>query len=109
MGICLVTVLSFLLVAATHGILGGVGELSTMGLNLLACIWGEAGTAMLCMGWILFAGAGVGRRTRKTCYPIPDEVERRIRGSQSLEGMSNIAGPTGSRNLGSYCVRCLVW
>merc|ERR1711972_247690 len=45
------------------------------------------------------------KRAPSTCYPVPQEIARRLRSSESLRGMANGQGPNGR----SYCVRCLVW
>lgn len=122
LGVCVVSGLSAVLVAITHGV--SVSRLSeaspeddmTQTKTVLALIWAEAITAVLATLFILFAGAGVIKRSPDTCYPMPPEVEERLRSrgmsgsSGTTEGMDNIRGYSqrGMPN-GSYCVRCLVW
>lgn len=65
--------------------------------------------ALISLLFLLFGGAGEIRRSNATCYPIPDEVVKRLRRSESMKGLKNFTGPEGSATLGSYCVRCLVW
>lgn len=117
LGVCIVSGLSAALVAVTHGV--SVSRLSeaspeddmTLTKTLLALIWAEAVTAALATLFILFAGAGVIKRSPGTCYPMPSEVEERLLCSGgTTEGMDNIKGYS-QRGMphGSYCVRCLVW
>ena len=61
------------------------------------------------------------RRTPTTCFPLPDELVRRMRIAAAdqdratvtsamraaASGMGNIKDPAGER--GVYCVRCFVW
>lgn len=115
LGICIVTVLSALLVGVTNGIAvqgsEARGGFFNGGLQaaMLCLVWAEAALAILCMLYLLFGNAGVIKRSMKTCYPIPAEVEIRLREGRSLEGLKNVVGPQGSETLGTYCVRCLVW
>mmetsp|Transcript_11744 Transcript_11744/g.21370 ORF Transcript_11744/g.21370 Transcript_11744/m.21370 type:complete len:260 (-) Transcript_11744:55-834(-) len=70
-------------------------------------VW--ATIACLCTAHILFWNPNEIRRSPKTCYPIPEEVVRRLLAGESLDDLHNIRGPTGSDRYGTYCVRCLVW
>lgn len=111
LGICIVSVLSVLLVGATHGVTATrTDEEFGLADTLVILIWAEAGTAAFATMFLLFAGAGVICRSQATCYPMPAEVEERLRRGQTLEGMDNIKsdGRSGMPQ-GSYCVRCLVW
>jgi len=70
----------------------------------------EAVIAGLCVLYLLnFQNAGEIRRSRETCYPIPDEVTERLKEGCSLEGLHNISRVRGDPAKGTYCVRCLVW
>lgn len=77
----------------------------------------EAIVAVVCLLYLLFGGAGVTRRSEKTCYPMPAEVEEALRKAEGdkqqlqkhLADLSNIPGPEGDTEHGTYCVRCLVW
>jgi len=84
---------------------------------LMYAIFAEAALAVLCLLYILFGQAGVIRRSKSTCYPMPAAVEEILRRGSlmqdddgSIYGLSrNIEGPQGDARLGSYCVRCFVW
>eukprot|EP00928_Gymnodinium_smaydae_P025931 TRINITY_DN20514_c0_g1_i1.p1 TRINITY_DN20514_c0_g1~~TRINITY_DN20514_c0_g1_i1.p1 ORF type:complete len:234 (+),score=37.72 TRINITY_DN20514_c0_g1_i1:63-764(+) len=110
MGVCVVGMMSFMLVGATHSV-ATVETVSHTSLAriLVVLIWSEAGVAAACVAFLLFAGAGEIKRTPKTCYPIPAEVEQKLLAGEILDGLQNPRGPHGSKTLGSYCVRCLVW
>jgi len=41
------------------------------------------------------------KRTFKTCYPIPAEVQERLRENRTMKGLNNVPGPQGS-GLGTY-------
>lgn len=108
MGVCVVGLLSAGLVAVTCGFTLG-SEVTQMGEVALVLIWVEASIAALSTLYLLFGTAGEIRRTEATCYPIPKEVEERLRQSMPLHGLANIPGPEHSYMHASYCVRCLVW
>jgi len=73
-------------------------------------IYVEVIIAVLCLLFLILGQASVIKRSAKTCFPIPPEVEERLKQeSPDLSGLANIAGPAGSETLGTYCVRCLVW
>jgi len=115
-GACIVSVLSAVLVAITHAVNSsrladaGPEDDMTFTKTLLGLIWAEAVTAVLGTLYIVFAGAGVIKRSPNTCYPMPPEVEERLRRRETTEGMENIKG-NSQRGMpdGTYCVRCLVW
>ncbi|CAK0845259.1 unnamed protein product, partial [Prorocentrum cordatum] len=115
-GACIVSVLSAVLVSITHAVNSsriseaGPEDDTTLTKTLLGLIWAEAVTAVLATLYIVFAGAGVIKRSPDTCYPMPVEVEERLRRRETTEGMENIKG-NSQRGLpdGTYCVRCLVW
>ncbi|CAE8609459.1 unnamed protein product, partial [Polarella glacialis] len=110
MGICVVGVLCAILVAVTQGVTNGPdAEATQLGQIAVILIWAEASIAILSTLYLLFGDAGVIKRTEESCYPIPSEVEQRIRALQSLDSLKNIPGPQGDIRHGSYCVRCLVW
>ena len=44
-------------------------------------------------------------RCVETCFPLPAEVEARIRGMGTMSELQNIAAEDGQ---GSFCVRCMV-
>merc|ERR1740117_1579725 len=78
-----------------------------MGHIMMALIWLWAGIAVFCTAFILFGNAGVVKRSRETCYPIPQEVAEKLLANKPLDGLHNITDPTHSGRV--YCVRCLVW
>ncbi|CAE8710834.1 unnamed protein product, partial [Polarella glacialis] len=103
-------VLCAILVAVTQGVTNGPdAEATQLGQIAVILIWAEASIAILSTLYLLFGDAGVIKRTEESCYPIPSEVEQRIRALQSLDSLKNIPGPQGDIRHGSYCVRCLVW
>lgn len=87
---------------------GGMLRLATV------LIWAEVALALSSVGYLLVGEAGVIHRSVRTCYPMPPEVEERLRmpgghASRDLARMQNLLGPAHSATHGSYCVRCLVW
>lgn len=72
---------------------------------LVGIMWLWTGLASLSVSCILFARPGVIYRSEAACYPIPQEVGRRLAANESFEGLENIICPTR----GSYCVRCFLW
>merc|ERR1719330_422543 len=87
-------------------------------LGLQIADWGimiEAGLAVFCVLYILFGQAGMIRRSRTTCYPMPPQVEATLREAAlqrhapDLTHLSNIYNEDRSVDRGSFCVRCLVW
>jgi len=110
-GIFVVGIFSMMFVGMVHAIgasnedLKEKGVVKEMSVVPMYLVWAEAGVAALCVLFLLFGGSGVIRRSEKTCYPMPPEVEQRLRTRRSLEGLTNVEGPEKS----SYCVRCLVW
>jgi hypothetical protein len=85
-GICVVLVLSLLLsllVSSVHSAVVDDDRASSddkyvANICVLA-IFAEAGTAVLMTLYLLLAGAGVIRRSPKTCYPMPPQVEELLR------------------------------
>lgn len=102
--------LSALLCVSTRGV-ALADELPYVQLRrwLLPLIYLWAGIAVAGTLFVVFAGASEIQRSEATCYPIPDEVEARLRTGETLHLRDNIKGPVGSRTHGTYCVRCLVW
>jgi hypothetical protein len=111
LGICVVGALSLLLNGITYSVtaVAAPGHEFTQNLVRFA-ITAEAITAASCVLFLLkFENAGEIKRSAETCYPIPAEVERRLRDGTSLTGLGNIPRVEGSTAHGTYCVRCLVW
>ena len=93
-------------VGLTHGVGLQVGRITGAAWWVfLALIYTMAATALLCLFGLLCGDPGVVRRSEETCFPIPEEVQCRLKdGASTHEGLSNIVD--GDR---TYCVRCLVW
>ena len=71
----------------------------------LVAIYTMAAIALVCLVGILCGDPGVVPRSDATCFPIPEEVTRRISDEREThDNRSNIID--GNR---SFCVRCLVW
>lgn len=114
-GVTVVTLVCALFIAVVHGTAGSTpaarnGQDRWVKIAV-ALVWLEAAIALLCVVYLLLGGSGVIRRSLDTCFPMPVEVDERLRGAagELPEGCANLPGPAGSRTLGSYCVRCLVW
>ena len=80
-----------------------------LGLFVLAAL------AVICLCAILLLDPGTIKRSQQTCFPLPREVEARLRAKQSLEGLRNLQPDLAlirSRLVTedqTYCVRCCVW
>eukprot|EP00927_Polykrikos_kofoidii_P066465 TRINITY_DN62065_c0_g1_i1.p1 TRINITY_DN62065_c0_g1~~TRINITY_DN62065_c0_g1_i1.p1 ORF type:complete len:238 (-),score=17.37 TRINITY_DN62065_c0_g1_i1:108-821(-) len=109
LGICLVTILSSLLVILTQQIVFHFDNPGIWPRIVFSLVVAEAVIAFLCVAYLLFGRAGEIRRSRETCYPLPAEVEQRLLANEDLRGLRNIDGPAGSKTLGTFCTRCLVW
>lgn len=105
-GVLLVGVLCVMLVTVTTGIATTNLQDKALAGLLVVAISTWAAIAVGSVMFILFAGAGDIKRSRQTCYPIPEEVAKRLVAKKSLDGMRNIDGSVSGT---SYCVRCCVW
>lgn len=79
---------------------------------LLVSFWTEGLLATVSFVYLISGRSGEIRRSRRTCYPIPAEVQDKLRQPDAvslLSLMDNVPGPADSKTLGKYCVRCLVW
>eukprot|EP00931_Biecheleriopsis_adriatica_P050932 TRINITY_DN29507_c0_g1_i2.p1 TRINITY_DN29507_c0_g1~~TRINITY_DN29507_c0_g1_i2.p1 ORF type:complete len:227 (-),score=26.85 TRINITY_DN29507_c0_g1_i2:119-799(-) len=76
---------------------------------LFGAMCGQVGLALFSLLFLWFGEAGVVKRSTKTCFPIPAQVEERLQNGTHMAGMENIQGPEDDLARGSYCVRCLVW
>ena len=93
------------LVGSTHASLAPNMELNETTRQIgLFLIYGEACVAIVCLLGLMWGDPGTVKRTKETCFPLPEAIAERLHNGQSLEGMSNIF--EGDR---IYCVRCLVW
>lgn len=106
-GLCVVGVLSASFVSAVSASCPADDAENWFCQTLVILIWLWAIIACLSTAFILFAGAGVVKRSPSTCYPIPEEVAQRLlaKPQKSFADMENIKGPAEK----SYCVRCFVW
>jgi len=109
-GISVVAAMCAFLIVATHisvreAASHGPSGWSNPATVVTTLIWTWAGTAVLCVIYLLFGSNGEVARSAETCYPVPEEVVRCWRASESLSGLRNIPGADGR----TYCVRCLLW
>lgn len=106
---CGCVLVSCLIIAAILGMHMIVAHMENHALAIifLVLVYAEACLAIVSLVGVLFADAGVIKRSPQTCYPMPTEVEEKLRQGQlpPFEGLQNPTRPDGS----SYCVRCLVW
>merc|ERR1712094_3657 len=72
---------------------------------LQSLMWIYVAIAVFCTAYLFFSAPNVVKRSRATCYPLPEIIEQRLLRGDSLEDLENIAGPRQT----SFCVRCLVW
>jgi len=108
-GFSLVLGLDSLFVVVVRGIASTADDNPLMHI-VVGLVWVQCLMSALSVLYLLAGGAGVIRRSEDACYPMPEEVEEKLRQSTgSLVELDNIYGPVGSETLGSYCVRCLVW
>ena len=72
----------------------------------LVAVYSMAAIALVCLAGLMFGDPGVVSRSEATCFPVPEEVQRRISDGSHMthDSTSNIVD--GDR---SFCVRCLVW
>lgn len=94
-------------IGLTHGVGLTVGRIT--GVWWWVCfvaIYSMTAIALVCLAGLMFGDPGVVSRCEATCFPIPEEVQRRISdGShETHDSSSNIVD--GDR---TFCVRCLVW
>jgi hypothetical protein len=105
-GVFVVGILSATLISSAQGINPDALDPPKKWLAVhLMYLW--AAVAVFCVLFLLFAEAGVIRRSPETCYPIPAQVAERLMSSKCTDGMDNIDGR--DTHQGTYCVRCLVW
>lgn len=92
-------------VALTHGVGLTAGRITGVWWWVcLVAIYSMAVIALACLAGILFSDPGVVLRSEANCFPIPEQVQRRIGdGSQAHESTNVVDGNR------SFCVRCLVW
>lgn len=74
--------------------------LGLLWLNVLAAVVGLCG--------MMYTDPGEIKRNEENCYPMPPEVELRLRTGKSLTDMLNVKDGDGKEGR-TYCVRCLVW
>ena len=94
-------------IGLTHGVGLTAGRITgVMRTVCLVAVYSMSAIALVCLAGLMFGDPGVVQRSEATCFPIPEEVQRRISdGSHGTDGSaSNIVD--GDR---SFCVRCLVW
>lgn len=92
-------------------------DLPRLSFNLigLLLLYFLAVLAVACLCAILVCDPGSIKRSKETCFPLPREVEARLRAKQSLEGLRNLQPDRALIRSGlvtedqTYCVRCCVW
>ena len=91
-------------VGLTHGVGLTVGRVPLpFWWVALVVIYTLAALALASLTGLLVGDPGVVCRSEENCFPLPDEVMRRIKAGQPVyEGLNNIVD--GDR---SFCVRCL--
>ena len=70
-----------------------------------ACLYGEALIALLCLLGLMLGDPGVLKRSRETCFPLPEAVAERLHEGKSLQMLENIRGRDGRE----FCIRCCIW
>lgn len=113
-GVSAILILEFAFVQVMRMIEHAVGDKAktTLVRAALTSAWVEAGMLLFSVGYLLFGGANVVRRTARSAYPMPAVVATLLKvpgGVEQLSELENIRGPEGSKTLGSYCMRCLLW
>lgn len=109
-GIGTVSIMSALLIFATVGVTRwGTTPNHEFGSLLCILIWSEAAIATLCTAYIIFAGAGIVKRSRSTCYPIPEHVLDVLTSKKSLVDADLTKNVDSDKDGRSYCVRCFLW
>lgn len=105
----------------THGIaleaLAGIEHHGRTWWVFFSLIYGLAFIALLCLLILLVVDPGVVRRSAKTCFPIPTQMQPAIRDYLEHQGESHnqLFSPSESYYTAvdgtgdTYCVRCLVW
>eukprot|EP00756_Hemistasia_phaeocysticola_P005198 Hpha_TRINITY_DN13216_c0_g1::TRINITY_DN13216_c0_g1_i1::g.154790::m.154790 len=101
------TVLVLIVILDGAGI-GGVANMleGKARIVMMLVMAGWTTIALLCLLYLLLGNAGEVRRSRRTCFPVPPEVQEKLKKGESLDGMANISEPGSGK---TYCVRCLVW
>lgn len=61
--------------------------------------------AIVCLISILCGDPGIVHRSDENCFPLPVQVQQRLEGHASLDGLNNITAKNGR----VFCVRCCIW
>eukprot|EP00928_Gymnodinium_smaydae_P036486 TRINITY_DN25499_c0_g1_i1.p1 TRINITY_DN25499_c0_g1~~TRINITY_DN25499_c0_g1_i1.p1 ORF type:complete len:271 (+),score=52.41 TRINITY_DN25499_c0_g1_i1:77-889(+) len=111
-GVMLVSLLCLFFVSSTTSVAEEAADCAespmeaTLARLLVPTVWLWAAVSAFCTAYLLFGNAGEIRRSPATCYPIPEEVARRLIRGESMSGLENVRDPSTQD---TYCVRCLVW
>lgn len=104
-GCVVVLTLICLLVGFTRTFVLGSGLLpARVYLAVYILIHAEALIALICLVGILWGDPGVIKRSKDTCFPLPEEVVECLRHGRSMDHMENFR-----QDSQSFCVRCCVW
>mmetsp|Transcript_26584 Transcript_26584/g.64821 ORF Transcript_26584/g.64821 Transcript_26584/m.64821 type:complete len:297 (-) Transcript_26584:78-968(-) len=120
-GITVVLISIFCFVGTTHGlaleVFDGFEYHSTRWWVFFILIYSQAGLAILGLFAMLIANPGVVERSKKTCFPVPQQMapslndyfEQRGRGGKQFFPPSQHYLPAEDGSGDTYCVRCLLW
>lgn len=108
-GCALVLSLILIFVSATTSILQAAQLNATFTWSCCGLIWAEAVVALVCLAGIQLGDPGELKRTRETCLPIPDEVQRTINGPEPERQLTLLQGNLDGEDGRVYCVRCFLW
>jgi len=104
---CGTTVVLGLIAAAVGGMVGIQWDAQgAHKVAFLVVIGLEALIAIACLLGILCGDPGIIGRSPETVFPLPKEVEEKLRAGEPLDDLKNNIEGTDGR---SFCVRCLVW
>jgi len=71
-----------------------------------ALIYSEAVIAIICLLGLALGDPGVVKRSRETCFPLPNAISEALLAGKDLSSIrSNVRGDDGR----TFCVRCFVW
>ena len=93
-------------VGLTHGVGLTVGKIEgNAWWVVFSLLYGLTTIALICLVGVLCTDPGTIKRSEETCFPLPAQVEQRLReGRDPFDGLTNVT--EGDR---TFCVRCLVW
>ena len=110
-GVLLVSTLIVIFVSSTTSVVSVASINLTFTGTCIALIWCEALAAVICLVGINFGDPGVIKRTEENCFPLPEDVARRLATGEPAISMlhDNISEKTADGAIRIFCVRCFVW